>query len=121
MINFSPVAVTGAHAFTTLTAGPYYTCGVDTVDDAWCWGHDAQGQIGDGDTTGADKFSPVVVAGAHSFTALAAGGAHACGLDVAGEAWCWGDNSVGALGGGSGAGTVEYAPVRVLGAHTFRN
>ena len=47
--GYSPVAVTGGHMFTTLTAGGTHSCGVDTTGKAWCWGWDGLGQVGDGD------------------------------------------------------------------------
>lgn len=49
--------------------------------------------------------------------ALATGAAHACVLDVAGRAYCWGENSNGQLGNGATAGSA--APVAVAGNLTF--
>lgn len=49
--------------------------------------------------------------------ALATGSAHACVLDVAGRAYCWGENSNGQLG--NGATTSSATPVAVAGNLTF--
>ena len=50
-----------------------------------------------------------------SFTAIAAGSGHTCGLTVAGDVLCWGDNSSGQLG--DGTQTTRLSPVPVLGLH----
>ena len=50
-------------------------------------------------------------------TALATGSAHACVLNVAGRAYCWGENSNGQLGNGATASSAT--PVAVAGNLTF--
>ena len=55
----------------------------------------------------------------HTFTHLAAGDNHSCGIDLAGNAWCWGADSGGQLGDGDDDEADEYAPVAVVGGHTF--
>jgi alpha-tubulin suppressor-like RCC1 family protein len=59
------------------------------------------------------------VADGHTFTHLAAGDNHTCGIDTTGSAWCWGADSAGQLGDGDDDGVDEYAPVAVVGGHTF--
>ena len=56
---FVPVPVSGGHTFTSLTAGGWHTCGLDGSGQAWCWGYEYDGQLGDGDATRLDKFVPV--------------------------------------------------------------
>lgn len=53
-----------------------------------------------------------------AFQSLAAGQGHTCGLAINGAAYCWGDNSFGALG--DGTSTDRANPVLVLGGLTFR-
>jgi len=117
--KFSPVAVLGGHTFTSVTAGYDQSCGVDRSGSAWCWGSGRNGQLGDGDTTGATKFSPVAVLGGHTFTSVTAGNGHTCGLDPSGLAWCWGYDVYGALGDGDTTHTNKFSPVAVAGGHTF--
>jgi alpha-tubulin suppressor-like RCC1 family protein len=45
--------------FRALSAGNAHTCGIATNGDAWCWGGNAGGQLGDGTTT--DRLQPVRV------------------------------------------------------------
>jgi alpha-tubulin suppressor-like RCC1 family protein len=59
--SMSPVAVTGGLAFGTLSAGLYHACGLTTGGTAYCWGDNAQGQLGNGTPFG--SAVPVKVAG----------------------------------------------------------
>ena len=113
---------TGVSRFASLTAGFNHSCGLDASGQAWCWGYDVYGELGDGDTTGGSKLSPVAVVGGHTFTSLTADNVHSCGLDTSGQAWCWGYDQVGQLGDGDTTGTSaanKFSPVAVVGGHTF--
>lgn len=94
--TLTPVEVRGGHTFTALSAGYQHACALDAKGRAWCWGNNTELQLGNPDDS-ADPLTPVAVHGAHSFSAIAAGGSHSCALDTDGRAWCWGDNSEGAL------------------------
>jgi alpha-tubulin suppressor-like RCC1 family protein len=102
----SPVSVSGAIVFTRTSAGHFHTCGVTNAGPAYCWGHNANGALGDGSSS--ERLSPVSVAGGASFTAVSAGLAHTCGLTAEGVAYCWGDNNHGRLG--DGTSTARSAP-----------
>src|SRR5439155_51778 len=77
----------------------------------YCWGRNAEGQLGIGST--ANSSVPVSVAGGLTLTALAAGSLHTCGLTSTGTAYCWGNNVDGRLGDGST--TNSTTPVAVSG------
>ena len=111
MSSAEPVAVTGGLVFRALSAGTAFTCGVTTSDEAWCWGSNWTGQLGDGTTS--DSPQPVRTAPGLRLRAVVAGGVHACGIAVDGLAYCWGDNRVGQLG--DGTTTARLTPVRVIG------
>jgi len=108
-----PVAVTGGLAFVAVSAGEQHSCGVTTSSQAYCWGFNGLGQLGNGSTT--DSSSPVAVGG-FNFQSVSAGlgnHAHSCGLTTGGVAYCWGANYSGQLGDGST--TNSSTPVRVVG------
>ncbi len=111
----APIAVSGGLAFVGVSAGDYHTCGVTTSGAAYCWGYNANGQLGDGTTT--TRLSPVPVSGGLTFAAVSAGFAHTCGVTTGGGAYCWGDNSDGGLG--DGTTTARLSPVPVSGGLTF--
>jgi alpha-tubulin suppressor-like RCC1 family protein len=94
----TPLQVDGALAFARLSGSIRHTCGLDVEHRAWCWGFGLGGQLGDGRRE--DSSVPVLVAGEHAFVDISGslGGDATCALTSAGEAWCWGPNSLGQLG-----------------------
>lgn len=87
-------------AFDTLVAGRAHTCGLDAAGDAYCWGRNDHGQLGD--STDVDRAAPTPVAADLTFETLAAGGSHTCGVTrVRRHLYCWGDNFWGQLGLGT--------------------
>ena len=99
-----------------VAAGGRHSCALDTSGNAFCWGANDQGQLGDG--TRDDHATPNVVAGDLAFSQLSAGASHTCGVSRDGEAYCWGNNERGQLGD---ATTLERdAPVRVGAAGPFK-
>jgi alpha-tubulin suppressor-like RCC1 family protein len=117
--SFSPFgAVEQAAAtfnLTSLTAGYPHTCGLTSGGTAYCWGYNASGQLGDGDTT--SRLTPTPVVGGLTFRSLTAGYPYTCGLMSGGAAYCWGDNSRGQLG--DGTTTNRLTPTLVAGGLTF--
>jgi len=112
----TPNLVSGGHTWTSVSGGRYHTCGVTTVGDAYCWGSDQYGQLGDGTTT--DSSVPVLVSGGHTWASVNGGGGdHTCGMTTVGDAYCWGFNNVGRIG--DGTTTDSSVPVLVSGGHTW--
>lgn len=111
-----PVAVSGGHSFTQIHAGYRFSCALTSTGQAWCWGSNALGMLGNGNSV--DSPVPVAVTGGHAFVAITAGNVHACGLTGEGKAYCWGGNAEGQLGDG----TTEdsWIPVAVAGDRRFR-
>ena len=99
----------GGHLFTKVNAGVTHTCGVTTSNQAWCWGLNNLGQLGDGTTT--QHLTPHLVAGGHAFNQINAGGAHTCARTTAAVGYCWGSNLTGQLGNGTTTGSTT--PVAV--------
>lgn len=105
------MAVQGSHTFAAIDAGGGHTCGVTTAEEAFCWGSNDFGQLGDGNPMSSDV--PVAVQGVHAFAAISTGGFHTCGVTTTGDAFCWGRNPRGQLGDGH-AGTDRDTPVEVV-------
>jgi alpha-tubulin suppressor-like RCC1 family protein len=119
-----PSAVFGAAGgppFQLVVAGGFnigHTCGLTTTGAAYCWGDNERGQLGTGTSDVAAHPSPAPVSGGLTFAALTAGlGRHTCGFTSTGAAYCWGENTFGALGNGSG--TDNPAPTPVSGGLVF--
>lgn len=107
-----PVSVSGLPGgIVAIAAGDDHTCAASGSGDAFCWGDNLQGQLGDGTTT--DRHLPVAVAGLPGgVTALAGGTGHSCAIAATGSLWCWGDHSWGQLGNGP---IGAWSPVAVVG------
>lgn len=108
--NLRPVPVAASLALRALSAGRDHTCGVTVSGEAYCWGRNPLGQLGDSSTTARDVPTPVY--GGIVFHDIAAGGLHTCALVEDGSAHCWGSNLSGQLGIGTPEGRM-VVPSRV--------
>jgi alpha-tubulin suppressor-like RCC1 family protein len=105
-----PVRVARGLAFSRVNAGDEHTCGVTTNSEAYCWGFNHSGELGNGADTGPETCSPfeswscatrpVRVVGGLAFRGVQAGG-HSCAVTTDNVAYCWGPNGFGALGNGT--------------------
>jgi len=96
----SPTQVTanGQPAFDRILAGKYTSCGlVNATGEAWCWGNNAEGELGD--MTTVDQQAPTHLPGA--WKELGLGGFFTCGIHTDGTLWCSGSNNYGQLGQGT--------------------
>jgi alpha-tubulin suppressor-like RCC1 family protein len=117
-----------ALSFRQVTAGAGHTCGVTIDDRAFCWGSNFYGQLGNGTADNDAHPRPVAVAGGLRFLLVDAGTTHTCGVTTDNWAYCWGDNSRGALGIGTSTGPevclaetpCSTGPVAVARGRRFR-
>lgn len=118
-----PTEVSGGRRWADVALGARHTCALTVEGEAWCWGANQGGQLGNGATTppmgaGSSNPAPAAVRGGLRFRSVAAGWAHTCALTGDGSAYCWGGNAHGQLGTGTAAGSLE--PVAVSGGLRFR-
>jgi len=106
--------------YRSLALGTQHACNLASGGIAWCWGlNGTDARLGDtqvGD--GVYKSEPVRVPGGHRFTQLVTFARFTCGLRTDNKAYCWGNNSWGALGGGTNSG-YSATPVAVAGNIEF--
>ena len=111
-----PVAVTGGLRFRLVSVGSGFTCGLTTTDQAYCWGRNDSGQLGDG-TEVEWRFVPTRVTGGRTYRDLDAGGQHTCAVTFGSRAFCWGNGREGQLG--TGQAFLSFSPKRVAGGLSF--
>lgn len=110
--SLQPVAVASGLSLREIGMGSAHSCGVITVlNQAYCWGRNSSGGLGDGTTT--DRLTPVAVVGDLHFTGLSVGPSNTCGVTTALKAYCWGANQNAQLG--DGTTTNRLTPVAVAG------
>jgi len=108
-----PVPALGALGLTRqVAAGNTHTCAVNGTGEAYCWGTNTNGQLGDLTTT--LRTSGVLVRTDARFVAITAGLLHTCALTESGATYCWGSNGSGRLGIGSLVASNVTAPVAVV-------
>lgn len=105
-----PVEVAGGLRFTSLDVEGGSACGTTASHEAYCWGANESGQLGNGST--APSYQPSRVRGGLAFESVNVGARHACGLTRSGSIYCWGANDLGQLG--DGTTTASLVPVRVV-------
>jgi hypothetical protein len=101
-----PTALETDVRFEALSVGASHMCALTAAGEAYCWGSNDAGQLGDG--TIVTRWTPAPVSGGLTFTRIAAGNGRTCGLTQDGSAYCWGSNDRGAFGH-TGPGTTTPA------------
>lgn len=88
----TPVAVRADVRFTVVTAGSRHGCALAEDGSAWCWGDNAEGQLGTGTASGSPV--PARVAGGHTFRTLSARDVRTCGTTTGNRLLCWGGRTL---------------------------
>lgn len=105
----------GRTQFAQISADTKHTVAIDISGNAWAWGGNTKGQLGDGTNT--DRHTPVQVLGGHKFTQITTGYYHTIAIDINGDTWAWGWNNYGQLG--DGTTNNRNTPTLVAGGHKF--
>ena len=87
-----------------IPVGDSHNCVVLSDGTVQCWGNNANGQLGNGNTT--NSPFPVVVNGVRGIKAISTGYYHTCVLLDTGTVSCWGSNNFGQLGRGTTTGVA---------------
>lgn len=101
----------------SITAGYRYTCAIASDNNAYCWGYNASGQLGNNTNTVNPNALPVMVdrngvLSGLTVKSISAGYNHVCVVASNNKAYCWGDNSYGAIGN-NGSGSISVIPTTV--------
>ncbi len=80
-------------------AGGSHTCAIRNDRALFCWGDNADGQLGDG--TNMQRRSPTQEVTHATWRQVSAGSGHTCAIRTDGSLYCWGWNSKGRLGDGT--------------------
>jgi alpha-tubulin suppressor-like RCC1 family protein len=113
----TPVDTTGVLAGKTILSiagGSEHTCAIASDHQAYCWGNGDNGRLGNNDTGASDVPVAVDTSGVlagKTILSIVAGYQHTCAIASDHQAYCWGDNTYGQLGDGSGV--PSYVPVAV--------
>jgi alpha-tubulin suppressor-like RCC1 family protein len=92
------LATVAQERFDSISVGGFHACALSTTRQAYCWGNDQWGQLGD--RRRVNSSTPIPVFGGRTYSAIAAGERHTCGIS-SGQVFCWGSNGSGQLGIGS--------------------
>jgi alpha-tubulin suppressor-like RCC1 family protein len=102
-VSPSPVDTPAVTTWSTaISAAGFHTCAVTVAGDAFCWGSDGDGQLGNGAAiTGAQVSpSPVDTPAGVTLRPIDAGADHTCAVSDTGDGSCWGSDRFGQLGNG---------------------
>lgn len=101
------------------TEGENHTCVVASDDKIYCWGYNADGQLGNGSTI--NSFTPVAVdfsgyLSGKTIKAISSGRGYTCVIASDNQIYCWGDNSRGVFGNNTTNDSLVPTPVTTSGA-----
>lgn len=104
-----PMTVPGMSGMSSVAGGGHFSMAMGG-GAVYAWGHNVDGQLGDGTNT--DRPSPTQVSGLSGITGIAAGYRHSLALGAGGTAYAWGRNNDGRLGDGT-TGVNYWSPTRI--------
>ena len=118
-IRFNQIS---ASVYDNTTSFSGFSLAVGSDGNAYAWGYNNRGQLGDGTTSYSGQSTPVMVRkpdrktypdlpADFTYLQVSAGGAHSLALGSDGNAYAWGRNTYGQLGDGTTG--EQHAPVRV--------
>lgn len=79
-----------------ISVGGMHSCAVTSTGNAYCWGYNSTGQLGDNSTT--QRNTPVAVSTLTSVAKISGYANSTCAMRSTGGVFCWGNNGYGQLG-----------------------
>lgn len=89
--------VAGNRSYSAIAGSGVTVCARATTGEAYCWGSNYFGAVGNGSRSVIGVETPAAVQGG-PFVTLTVGGSHSCGITAAQRAFCWGDRRFGQIG-----------------------
>jgi alpha-tubulin suppressor-like RCC1 family protein len=101
-----------------VSGGSYHTCAIASNSQAYCWGYNSYGELGNNSTT--NTSVPVVVNNSgvlsgKTVKSIAVGSYHTCAIASDNQTYCWGWNVHGELGNNSTTNTSVPVAVNTSG------
>jgi Regulator of chromosome condensation (RCC1) repeat len=84
------VTTPAAGGWANVTAGGYHSCATRTNGTLWCWGNNAQGELGIGNQVDQDRPRQVTTPAAGGWASATAGYSQTCAIRTNRTLWCWG-------------------------------
>ena len=106
-----------SNTWSALSLSEFHTCGIDN-GELYCWGADFYGQVGNGSGSTSNIEAPQKIGSSNSWSDITVGEAFSCGID-AGELYCWGSDSSGEVGNGSGSTSNIESPQKIGSSNTW--
>ena len=106
----APVGIDVNRVFIDVAAGYSHSCAITVAGEAYCWGENHWGQLGNLDTANTNRPALVYLSDQEVYVQISAGRDYSCGVLNQGQAMCWGRNENGQLGM---TGMIQH-PVRQL-------
>lgn len=98
--------------YVQVAMGSNWSVGLTADGQAWAWGSNTSGRLGNGTTTHSSTPVAVTMPAGVTFTQISAGNTHSVAIGSDGRAYAWGFNGNGQLG--DGTQTTRTTPVPVL-------
>ena len=115
-----PVDLGPGRTATAITTGSAYTCAILDNGSVRCWGFNAYGQLGNGNTSriGDDEtpgsIPPVDLGAGRTAVAISTGWSHTCAILDNGSMKCWGNGESGKLGTGNTNGVLSPSTIGAI-------
>lgn len=104
-------------SFRSLSGARYHMCGVELDGDAYCWGNNARGVLGNGTADDTEHATPELVAGGLKFSDVRAGTFTSCARETTGAIYCWGSPTGDKCS--SSLSSCQLTPVVVAQGHKY--